>query len=329
VVAVTYGITIKSVQDEYIIMTERTMDLIGKATVPGANLYDLIQIIKYLPAWLPFRREAAEGRLMIEELVSKPFYQTREDISRGFASHSLVSEVLVSEELTPRREAVVKWAAGSLYGAGAETERTYATVLTFIMVMALHPEKQKLVHAEMDRVLGTGRMPHIQDRNDLPYLDAVIKETARWHPILSLSALGIARQTNTGDWYKGFYIPKGTIIVLNVWAVAFSQNDRYNPQDLIPETFLDNDFPEIDPASWSFGFGRRVRPGKAFAENLVFILIASLVWSFTFSVNDSEVFVPQFTENLVSYPKLFKCTITPRSDHHTKMVQDAAMEGRP
>jgi cytochrome P450 len=67
--------------------------------------------------------------------------------------------------------------------------KTYATVLTFIMVMALNPEKQKVAHAEMDAVLAStgSNFPNFTHKPSLPYLDAVIKETMRWHPALPLS----------------------------------------------------------------------------------------------------------------------------------------------
>jgi len=77
------------------------MELIGKATVPGAYLCDLIPIskliymathsclniswtVKYLPACVPFRREAEKGKVMIEEFVSKPFHQIQVDIVGDF-----------------------------------------------------------------------------------------------------------------------------------------------------------------------------------------------------------------------------------------------------
>ncbi|KAF8958419.1 cytochrome P450 [Flammula alnicola] len=321
IVAVTYGINVESAQSEFITMAEETMELIGKATVPGAYICDLIPILKYLPKWFSFRKEAAKGKVMIEEFISKPFRQAQRDISLGCAPPSLVKDILLSEEVSPGHDNTIKWAAGSMYGAGAET--TYATVLTFIMAMALHPDRQNLAHAEIDRVIGSGRMPQLQDRNDLPYLDAIIKETSRWHPVLPLS---IARRTNIDDYYRGFYIPKGTIIIPNVWAIAFSHNDRYDPQAFIPERFMDANCSQIDPAVWNFGFGRRICPGKALAENSVFILIASIIWTFRFSLDESEVLVPRFSEGLVSYPEPFKCKISPRSDQHRRLVKYSVVQ---
>ena len=56
------------------------------------------------------------------------------------------------------------------------------------MAMALNPEKLKLAQEEIDRVVGTDRLPTIGDRGHLPYINAIIKETMRWHPALPLGA---------------------------------------------------------------------------------------------------------------------------------------------
>lgn len=102
--------------------------------------------------------------------------------------------------------------------------------------MALHPEKQKAAQTEIDRVIGEDRLPIIEDREKLPYVNAVIKEVMRWHPALPLSecfcppltfdlvyplyALGIAQMSLRDDVYEGYLIPKGTIVLPNVWFVG-------------------------------------------------------------------------------------------------------------
>ena len=89
-----------------------------------------------------------------------------------------------------------------------------------IMAMALHPEKQRLGQAEIDRIVGPEALPNISHRSQLPYVEAIIKETMRWHPALPLSAYelcfnqcsihahvlpqGIARCTTSDNTYKGY-----------------------------------------------------------------------------------------------------------------------------
>lgn len=80
--------------------------------------------------------------------------------------------------------------------------------------MAKYPEVQVKIKEEFDRVVGSGRLPSMQDRPSLPYVNAAIKETTRWRVALPLS---IARRTREDDFYEGYYIPKGTIVLPNVW----------------------------------------------------------------------------------------------------------------
>ena len=54
--------------------------------------------------------------------------------------------------------------------------------------MVLYPKVQKRAQAEIDSVIGSNlaRLPGWEDRSSLPYIDAVIKETLRWHPVAPL-----------------------------------------------------------------------------------------------------------------------------------------------
>lgn len=53
--------------------------------------------------------------------------------------------------------------------------------------MTLHPNVQKKGQEEIDAVIGTGRLPNLNDRDSLPYLGAVMNEVLRWHPVVPLS----------------------------------------------------------------------------------------------------------------------------------------------
>jgi len=54
--------------------------------------------------------------------------------------------------------------------------------------MILYPDAQKRAQAEVDAVIGTERLPTFEDRSSLPYVDAVLRETLRWHPVFPLGA---------------------------------------------------------------------------------------------------------------------------------------------
>ena len=66
--------------------------------------------------------------------------------------------------------------------------------------MTMFPEKQAIAQAELDHVVGPSRLPNMEDRASLPYIDALIKEILRWNVITPLS---VPRRTDKGDIYKG------------------------------------------------------------------------------------------------------------------------------
>lgn len=54
------------------------------------------------------------------------------------------------------------------------------------MAMLLYPDVQDRARAEINRVVKHDKMPCIDDRPSLPYLDAVLREVLRWYPPIPL-----------------------------------------------------------------------------------------------------------------------------------------------
>ena len=80
--------------------------------------------------------------------------------------------------------------------------------------MALFPEVQRKAQAELDLHVGPDRLPDFNDYDHLVYIRATIMETLRW---FSTVPLGVPHKVMTDDEYLGFDIPKGTIVMPNVW----------------------------------------------------------------------------------------------------------------
>jgi cytochrome P450 len=89
---------------------------------------------------------------------------------------------------------------------------------SFLYAMMLVPECQKRAQAELDAVIGPNRHPTTADRSTLPYLEAVWKESLRWHPPVPLA---LPHMTREDDEYKGYFVPKGAMIHPNIMCVLF------------------------------------------------------------------------------------------------------------
>jgi cytochrome P450 len=106
-------------------------------------------------------------------------------------------------------------------------------VQAFFLALALYPEVQKKAQAEIDTVIGPNRLPDVEDRPSLPYINAILKESMRWHLVLPLggpffiimdaitltSSQAIPHVATNDDEYDGYYIPKGTVLIGNAWSV--------------------------------------------------------------------------------------------------------------
>lgn len=151
-------------------------------------------------------------------------------------------------------------------------------MLTLLRALAQHPAALARAHAELDAAVGRARLPRVADRPALPYVTAVIREAVRWHPALPLgtcpsplfplsppcvvvltNGIGIARKTAKEDTHAGYTIPKNTIVLPNVYALARARVGRHDPAAFAPERFLADDPAELppDPLEYGFGFARR------------------------------------------------------------------------
>ncbi|KAG9087349.1 hypothetical protein FRC06_002581 [Ceratobasidium sp. 370] len=145
--------------------------------------------------------------------------------------------------------------------------------MTFIVAMILHPGVQEKVQAELDMVLGEERLPELSDRESLPYTNCVLKEAARWSPV---APLGLAHACSQANEYRGFGIPKGAIVIGNVWAISNDPSVYPEPRKFNPDRFFNPSVPEAP----GFGFGRRFCPGVYFAESSLFIAATTLLTIF-------------------------------------------------
>jgi cytochrome P450 len=92
--------------------------------------------------------------------------------------------------------------------------QTASILATFFLMMTIHPNVQSRAASEIDRVVGIGRLPHITDRANLPFIDAIIKEVYRFHPVAPL----IIHSPLEDDIYEDYLIPKGASVIVNIWC---------------------------------------------------------------------------------------------------------------
>ncbi|KLO04414.1 cytochrome P450, partial [Schizopora paradoxa] len=300
----------------------------SRSVQAGTWLVDVLPFLQYLPDWLPgtgFKRVAKKIRANSDAMAEKPHTFVKKQMQSGHYYPSLTSSLVEEGNHTADDEYNIKWSAAAVYGGGADT--TVSAKYSFFLAMILYPDVQRKAQEELDRVVGMERLPTFSDRKSLTYIGAIIKETLRWHPVVPL---GVPHVPTQDSIVKGYAIPKGTIILANIWEFTRDPSRHRQPERFEPERFLGEN-PEPDPYGSAFGFGRRICPGKELAVAILFIYVAQTLAAFTVGKAldaDGNEIVPDedYTNGIISRPKDFLCSIKPRSEKMVELINAVEFE---
>ncbi|KAH7099910.1 cytochrome P450 [Auriculariales sp. MPI-PUGE-AT-0066] len=343
VLRLAYGYDMLNAEDPMLHWVDVALEAFLQASRPNWTI-NFFPFLQYLPSWLPgmgFKKIASEYRTKSELSHDVPFNWVKEQIAAGTAQPSFALQVLSDPDLAVD-EAIVKEVLNNLYIAGADT--IIATFSWFLSAMCLFPDVQRRAREEIDRLTGGTRLPCLDDRPSLPYLEALFKEVLRWNVVTNIGMLNFSAAlphvSLAEDVYKGYCFPKGTVFMANVWSIMHDSNKYPDPFDFRPERFLDqhngenNDGVEVneDPNHFAFGFGirqlhtihsltlPRICPGRHFADSVVWNLMAHILAACEISkaeYPDGTAITANnidYTSGIVSSPLPFTCNVAARSE---------------
>ncbi|KAI1209572.1 putative cytochrome P450 oxidoreductase OrdA-like protein [Annulohypoxylon truncatum] len=326
ILKIAYDYEAESHKDDPLVdMATIAMDNFGRAAVPGAFLVDVLPFLRLVPDWVPgtgFKKLARQWRAEVMDVLEKPHAFVKHQMAYGKNEISFLSRLLEAGNLDPDVEYTNKWSAASLYAAGADT--TVSSIACFFLAMTVYPEIQQKAQEEIDRVVGQYRLPNMADREHLPYIEATVKEVLRWHPV---APMALPHTSTDDDICEGYFIPKGSMLLPNVWHFTHDPDVYRDPMIFKPERFLETDGhkPEPDPRMFAFGFGRRICPGRYLADNALYLNIAQSLAMFKISKyleNGREISPTiKFEPGVISHPAPFKNVIKPRSPHHEALIR--------
>ncbi|MCJ8730262.1 hypothetical protein PDJAM_G00182300 [Pangasius djambal] len=198
---------------------------------------------------------------------------------------------------------------GDLFIAGTDT--TTNSILWMVLYMCLHPDVQENVQREIDAVVGRGRLPSLTDKGTLPYTEATIMEVQRMAVVVPLA---IPHMTSKTTEFRGYTIPKGTVILPNLWSVHRDPTVWENPDDFNPSRFLDEKGQLLRKEYFiPFGIGRRVCMGEQLAKMELFLMFTSLMQAFTFRLPEGHQPLSMHGRfGLTLAPCRFSVCVTPR-----------------
>lgn len=164
---------------------------------------------------------------------------------------------------------------------------TSATTIEWALSELLkHPDVMKKVQGELADVVGMEKMVEESDLEKLEYLDMVVKETLRLHPVAPLL---LPHQSTEGCTVNGFHIPKKSHVMINVWAIGRDPAAWSEAEKFIPERFVGSsiDVQGNHFALLPFGSGRRRCPGIKLGLTVVQLVVAQLVHCFDWELPDN------------------------------------------
>ncbi|KAK4481805.1 hypothetical protein RD792_012716 [Penstemon davidsonii] len=186
-----------------------------------------------------------------------------------------------TDELSERNVIIIVL---EMFLAGSET--TSSTIQWGMAELLCNPDLLRKLKDEMDQVIGNSRKVEEGDLNNLPYLQAVVKETMRLHPSLPFL---LPRNAMEDTKFMGYLIPKNTMVLVNVWAIHRDPDSWDDPLSFKPERFINL---KIDSKGQNFelipfGSGRRSCIGMFLGDRMVSLSLARLVQNFDWKLPDN------------------------------------------
>ncbi|KAH6919286.1 cytochrome P450 98A3 [Coprinopsis sp. MPI-PUGE-AT-0042] len=258
---------------------------------PGRYFVSIVHILRYVPAWFPgarWKRTLQSVACLGEKVIEEPFSSAKERLEAGIQhDQGLNVATQLIADLPP---------SGSLHYKYEENIAKHVSsicYLALIYALATNPEVQQKAQQELDRVVGPARLPDFGDFDQLPYIQAVIKEQE--------------------DEYEGYRIPAKSIILPNIWC----DPTRFEPERYLKDGKINLEV--LDPEAAAFGFGRRICPGRHFSTQALTMMVASVLSCFNIKPPKDEK-----GQEIIMGPMDMSSEIIsliPRSDQHVQLIK--------
>ncbi|KFK27277.1 hypothetical protein AALP_AA8G361100 [Arabis alpina] len=245
----------------------------------------------YLPILKVFGHNYEKKVKALGEAMDAFLQRLLDGCRRDGESNTMVSHLLSQQQDQPEyySDVIIKGLMLAMMLAGTDTS---AVTLEWAMASLLrNPEVLKKAKAEIDEKIGNERLIDEPDIVNLPYLQNIVSETFRLCPAAPL----LVPRTPTEDIKIGGYdVPRGTIVLVNAWAIHRDPKLWDEPERFMPERFEDQEAANANKLM-VFGNGRRTCPGAALGQKMVTLALGSLIQCFEWEkVNGDEI---DMTEN--------------------------------
>ncbi|XP_051149572.1 cytochrome P450 93A3-like [Andrographis paniculata] len=252
------------------------------------NLSDYIWFCKNLDLQ-GFAKRLKEVRDRFDRMMEKIIDEHLNDRKQGSGVKDLLDILLEiaedgTSEMSLTRENIKAFIL-DLFAAGSDTSAL--TIEWALAELINHPHILQKAVEEIESVVGGDRLVEESDIPNLPYLQAIVKETLRLHPTGPMIVRESSKECSVG----GYKIPARTRLFVNIWAIGRDSRHWENALEFRPERFVEN---EIDVRGQyfhmlPFGSGRRGCPGTSLALQVVQAALAALIQCFEWKIESVDM----------------------------------------
>ncbi|GJW58776.1 disease resistance protein [Tanacetum coccineum] len=157
----------------------------------------------------------------------------------------------------------------------AGTETPYLTLEWAMSLLLNHPNTMKKIKNEIDTHVGTERLLQENDLEKLSYLQNVINESLRLYPTLPML---LPREASQDTKIGGYFVPSGTMLMVNAWAIQRDPVLWDRPNEFMPERFEWRS--DAKYKMLAFGIGRRGCPGTGLGYRVLGLALGTLIQAF-------------------------------------------------
>ncbi|XP_057975354.1 cytochrome P450 81Q32-like [Malania oleifera] len=220
---------------------------------------------------------------LIEEqrrVRSKSGASSNDDAAGGHGmkkKRTLIDEMLQLQEVEPElyTDQIIKGIVLTMLTAATETS---STSMEWAMGLLLnHPEAIQKAKAEIETHVGLDRVVEEQDLPKLAYLQNIINETIRLYPALPLA---LPHEASADCTVAGYDVPRGTMLLTNLWAIHRDPKLWDRPRDFVPERFEGKEGERRVNVMIPFSAGRRICPGASLARKVMGLTLAVFIQCF-------------------------------------------------
>ncbi|XP_014790793.1 cytochrome P450 2U1 [Octopus bimaculoides] len=248
-----------------------------------STVVNFFPILEHLPGD-PFKikkvfKNIKKMEKFIEGVVQRHLEDFDESNIKDFTD-AYIKEMGLQSENNPDTSFTVeqlRTVIGDMLVAGMET--TTSSLLWCLVYLLNYPHFQDTIQKEIDLHIGQNRLPSLDDRPHLPFLEACIMEVQRHANVVQLL---LGRKPEHPITFRGYNIPEDCIIIPNLGSIMNDVAFWGDPNNFRPTRFLENSNKVIKPEGFiPFFIGKRSCFGEPLAKAELFIFLAGILQQFT------------------------------------------------